>query len=198
MSERRLSTHKIQIHFNFEHQKEVMHECSKCEATYLDKKSLERHFVEKHQRESLQTQLCPHCAKSFNRASDLNVHVKSVHEKVKHECHLCNKMCSSKQHLRKHIANVHEGKKPQFQCSMCPKIVISLKRHVELVHEKIKRYVCTICKAQFGQSHNLKAHVSGVHEGAKPFECQFCDKKVSSKQLLNHHIKRLHGGEKMV
>ena len=93
---------------------------------------------------------------------------------------------------------MHEGKKPQFQCSMCPKIVSDLKKHVEIVHEKIKRYECPICKVKFGQSHHLKAHISGVHEGAKPFECQFCDKRVSSKQLLNNHIKTAHGREKML
>ena len=58
-----------------EQQKEVMHKCSKCEATYLNKGTLQRHLVEKHQKESLQIQICPHCGKSFNRVSALNVHV---------------------------------------------------------------------------------------------------------------------------
>ena len=40
--------------------------------------------------------------------------------------------------------------------------MVNLRRHVELVHEKIKRHVCTICKAAFGQVHNLKAHISGT------------------------------------
>jgi len=201
-SEFRLSSHKIKTHLDLEHQKEVIHKCSKCEATYLHKSTLARHFLEQHQRESLQIQICPHCAKTFNNSSQLNVHVRGVHEKVRQECKVCNKTFSTKGLLRRHTEHEHEGKKPQFQCSMCPLIVkgtmTSLKRHVEIVHENIKRYVCTICKAKFGQSHNLKAHISGVHEGAKPFECKFCEKRLSSKQLLNHHIKRIHGREKMV
>jgi hypothetical protein len=39
-----------------------------------------------------------------------------------------------------------------------------LRRHIENVHEKLKRYKCDHCEAAFSQSTNLKNHLKRSHD----------------------------------
>ena len=52
---------------------------------------------------------------------------------------ITNKL-SHKEHLDRHIAAVHEKKKP-FECSLCPRkfgLGDHLNKHIDAVHEKMK------------------------------------------------------------
>ena len=68
--------------------------------------------------------------------------------------------------LTKHIASVHEGKKP-LSCAICD-------------------YICS-------QKSTLTLHIESVHEGKKPFKCSICDynfSKVDHMMLCQNHLKR--------
>merc|ERR1712037_848873 len=86
-----------------------------------------------------------------------------------YECTICGQGCGSKNHLEKHIAQVHEKQRP-FQCEICGSSFFSkehVKRHVLAVHEKKKSYNCHLCNVSFAAKGNLKAHILSVHEGIK-------------------------------
>ena len=155
------------MHLTLEGQRKLKYAGSKCDAAYLKKSALETHFKIKHDRESLQTHICPHCAKPFDLVASLNKHIQSIHEKVEYACHVCNAIFHLKSNLRKHIERHENGEEREFQCSMCPKLVVNLKKHIRLVHKKSRLHVCTLCNAAFGQQVNLKVHISAVHKEAK-------------------------------
>ena len=63
-----------------------------------------------------------------------------------HRCPTCNTRFIRKEHLKNHVATVHEGKKP-FQCN--------------------------ICKTHFSRKTSLNFHVASIHEGTKPLNAIF-------------------------
>ena len=155
------------MHLNLEEQRKVKYACSKCDATFINKDNLETHFKVKHDRESLQIHICPHCAKPFDLVASLNKHIQSIHDKVEYVCHVCNAIFYLKSNLKRHIERHKNVEERKFQCPMCPKLVVKLKKHIRLVHEKSRPYVCSICNFAFGQRVNLKVHISGFHKGGK-------------------------------
>ena len=55
---------------------------------------------------------CQICLAVFSQSSSLTKHIASVHEgKKPFKCSICDYNCSQKGDLTKHIASVHEGKK---------------------------------------------------------------------------------------
>ena len=83
------------------------------------------------------TQKCASCGKTFSRASNLKVHINSVHNGQKdHKCDSCGKAFSQAGHLKFHINSVHNGQKD---------------------------HKCDSCGKTFSQAGNLKAHINSVH-----------------------------------
>ena len=54
-------------------------------------------------------------------------------------------------------------------------------RHVRVVHEKQKDFVCELCDKSFASNANLKQHLDAVHEKLRPFKCEYCDADFGSK-----------------
>lgn len=76
---------------------------------------------------------CKQCDQSFNHASNLSRHKKTIHEK-KHSfaCDQCYKIFTQSCHLKTHKNNVHEGIRSQL-CGLCGKSFQNaplLKRHL--------------------------------------------------------------------
>ena len=96
-------------------------------------------------------------------------HIESVLEGKKlQKCDACEKRCSDKYDLTRHVKTVHEGKKGQSkECPFChayfqPKY---LKKHISTVHEKQKKYDCDICEAKFSDSSGISYHTASIHQG---------------------------------
>ena len=73
---------------------------------------------------------------TFNRKSNVNVHIKAV----------------------------HEGKKP-YQCNSCDQAFPNksrLDRHSR-VHTNIRPYDCSACDAKFKRRHHLATHLKTIH-----------------------------------
>jgi len=67
---------------------------------------------------------CPHCGKQFAHTSNMNRHVRLVHQKlvVSHRyvnCPVCQKVVQATS-LKKHVSAVHERRK-DFKCAYCDK-----------------------------------------------------------------------------
>ena len=66
----------------------------------------------------------------------------------------------------------------------------NLKRHVESVHMKIKRFKCSTCGGLYSSKQSLKEH-NYIHLGFVPFECKTCKVVFRQASQLSLH-KRVH------
>ena len=163
---------------------------------------------------SLKKLKCVHCDKNFRLRSNLNHHIKGVHEKVRYPCNLCKKQFYDQRNLNKHSCsdstkkgqNKSKSKKPnknhnilhnmkrKYECSLCDKSFMlkgNFYNHMNGVHKKVK-YSCKLCHGQFSHRSNLRKHVLSVHENVKYF-CDFCDKVCSDQSNLRSHKRFMHG-----
>ena len=138
---------------------------------------------------------CTICFSYFNKSTDLQQHIETVHEGQKTHCTICSAHFSRKTDLKRHIETVHEGKKTQ--CPTCHSYFsknTDLKRHIETVHEG-KRTLCALCSASFSRKTDLKRHIEAVHEG-KRTQCPQCATTFSRRTDLKRHIETVHEGKK--
>ena len=83
-----------------------------------------------------QTFPCPHCQYKAKQESNLQQHIKSVHEGQTFPCPHCEYKSSWKTRLQTHIKSVHEGQ--TFPCTHCEyKATLKsiLRRHIKSRHE---------------------------------------------------------------
>ena len=145
---------------------------------------------------------CPDCDKMFKRQSDIILHVKRSHLKIRdHKCDDCEKMyvnrsalnmhriihkaksfacyiCDFKHHRKQglisHTKLVHLGISPKpYFCQECGKS-FAVKSH-KLTHmdrSKLEKYPCDACGRLFGLLKNLRRHVK-THNVGKSFSNEF-------------------------
>ena len=96
------------------------------------------------------------------------------------QCSKCDETYRCKSGLKYHFSRVHEGETNQHVCLICerrfyPKI--QLKKHIASVHKGIKpnNFVCLICEKKYRSNRCMKYHMDSVHEGKKPFPCSQCN-----------------------
>ena len=65
-----------------------------------------------------------------------------------------------------------------FKCNHCDKTCSRreyLKKHIEAVHEKLKKVNCKLCGKYFYDISRLIVHDKTVHKKEKRFKCLKCD-----------------------
>ncbi|ALC44503.1 CG17328 [Drosophila busckii] len=81
--------------------------------------------------------ICPGCGRGFNHKSNMKIHYRNIHEKVKDQaCRFCPKRFAVVQTLRNHEL-IHTGEKP-FDCNICGKAFrqkLNLQTHLK-THNK--------------------------------------------------------------
>jgi hypothetical protein len=91
------------------------------------------------------------------------------------------------------------------QCKICGKMLSNksnLRKHIKVVHEKLKPFECLHCEIGFSAKQNLTYHLYSVHKLMKPLskllpktpnnptnERVFCKKILTTEQSLSKHIK---------
>merc|ERR1719357_2150767 len=68
----------------------------------------------------------------------------------------------------------------------------NMRRHVEAVHEQIKKYKCHLCGVEIGLSFNLKKHIDRVHNKNKAYSCDICNKSFAWAYARKIHIEEVH------
>jgi hypothetical protein len=135
---------------------------------------------------------CDKCDYKCSTKSNLNIHIKQVHDKIKDiKCNLCDYKCSRKYDLNKHIKSVHDKIK-DIKCDLCEfkcSQKVNLDRHIKMVHDKIKDIKCDLCDYKCSTKGNLDQHIKLVHDKIKDWECNLCEFKCSQKGTLDNHIK---------
>lgn len=126
-----------------------------------------------------------------------NQHIRSDHLGEKnvdgfYQCQFCNK---SRLYLYegiiKHLRRVHlkldVAKKGS--CNICGTEFFSkqnLQRHIDIVHLKLKPFICSICNFSFGQLCQLNAHFA-IHENKRNFKCKQCSRSYNNLFALRKH-----------
>ena len=73
------------------------------------------------------------------------------------------------------------------------KIERDIKKHKEVVHEKLKNYKCTQCGKDFSQNSALNVHLLKIHgNGIKTIPCDFCEKLFFKRGDKTSHIRLFH------
>ena len=106
--------------------------------------------------------------------------------------------------LNRHVASVHEGKKPHdrkkpFKCDICNSAFIrksNLKTHSASVHDGKKLFDCDICNTTFTQKKSLKEHADSVHGRKKLFKCGICSATFTRKYSAKKHTNSVHAIKK--
>lgn len=79
-------------------------------------------------------------------------------------------------------------------CSRCFKKPSKLSRHVDELHNNVRRFGCDECPQFFKRKEQLKRHyLSHTHE--KRFRCAECFMKFGYKHHLDRHVKLVHRKE---
>jgi uncharacterized Zn-finger protein len=96
-----------------------------------------------------------------------------------YQCETCQYVFTLKSNLQRHIKTVHEKLKP-FQCEICKKTFGHRQNfldHIKFVHDKIKNVTCNKCGKGFTNLKVLKAHMSAGWPLCKGFSikiaCEF-------------------------
>ncbi|XP_053699067.1 zinc finger protein 665-like [Sabethes cyaneus] len=174
--------------------------CEVCQKIFKNKRMLFRH-QEIHASENKYK--CRYCGRWFRaRSSWYNHELKHRHAvgregKPEHEflCEVCAKSFKDKKSLKDHLEIVHQGIK-RFRCDICNKCFTrngSLAEHKLIQHAGIKQFSCNICGKAFGKEDSLKTHLT-VHLG-KRFRCEVCSKTFLKRAFLNAHIGKAHPSE---
>ncbi|XP_061669468.1 mucin-17-like isoform X2 [Syngnathoides biaculeatus] len=138
---------------------------------------------------------CKDCGRVLSSSCALESHV-SLHTGHRpYSCTLCRKSFPDAKGLNRH-GRVHRNGRSHI-CQKCGKGFVygfGLTKHLQMVHGKIKPFVCQICTKAFFTKRDVETHIRS-HTGERPFHCHLCEKKFFRSVELNTHL-RWHRGEK--
>ncbi|CRK99782.1 CLUMA_CG013090, isoform A [Clunio marinus] len=130
--------------------------------------------------------LCNECPKNYKTKIDLLQHQR-VHDKARDpfHCETCGQYFRTRSNFNTHL-RTHSVRGPQ-KCTICDKTFVNLRSHIQMVHQKIRQHICSICSKAFGKKSGLDRHIITVHEKMKCWACDLCEKSFGEKaQLLRH------------
>ena len=169
--------------------------CNMCDKVMVSMLNLRHHLVLVH-KVVLSRGQCHICSQMCQRK--LSQHLMSTHRMIKvlmgfASCNKCG-ISVEKRNLKRHNQIVHE-KLQKSECDICKKTLstkLTLKTHVQQVHMKMKKIECHLCGKRFPQNQNLLWHISGVHEKLKLYQCSICGKHFAQTGSLQLHSKTIH------
>ncbi|XP_059184913.1 mucin-2 isoform X2 [Centropristis striata] len=138
---------------------------------------------------------CGECGRVLSSVAALESHVRLHTGRRPYSCTLCGKGFPDSKGLKRH-GRVHRNGRIHI-CPECGKGFVyrfGLTKHLQMVHTRIKPFICQICNKGFFSKRDVEAHIR-MHTGEKPFHCNLCDKKFARRVELNVHL-RWHNGEK--
>ncbi|XP_017772429.1 PREDICTED: zinc finger protein 62-like isoform X1 [Nicrophorus vespilloides] len=189
------SLEKLQYHKQCH--KGTVYECPECNELFSIWKFLTGHLWRQHNID-MELHCCDECDYRTYSLSKLNNTHKLTHGTSKNfKCDLCEKSFKNAKQLRNHKDTHKQIASPKFQCTDCSKLFSNrqqLRMHIDVVHKKLKPFLCSYCGYKSATKSALKMHIR-QHTGEKPFTCDICDYSTTDHNSLRRHKLR-HSNEK--
>ena len=180
----KLKHHILQVHEGY------LYKCTKCEEQFGSIPKIESHHVEKHSKAPFR---CEICQQNFIHQRNLRTH----QGESQLQCTECDFIACNKTllvvHSKTHDPRFLDG---LFKCNFCEyrnKRRSNLDYHVNLVHEKVKGYLCDQCTFESSRKNEVVEHKKVRHEGIK-YKCDSCDYTANRSGQVNRHIAVKHNG----
>ena len=107
-------------------------QCPECGIKYFSKRTMMRHYREKHEGVKYP---CNQFEYQATQRSNLQIHILAKHEGVKYPCNQCYYQATRQGDLQRHIQSVHEAiKYPCNQCDYQATRENYLQRHIQSKH----------------------------------------------------------------
>ena len=201
--------------------KDELNQCEFCGETQANAEDHISHLKSDHKMK----EVCEECFKTFQTPQSLKRHRVVIHNFVqRYKCDLCDNVTKSEYLAKCHFKTKHPGQIPKYsaikqeaainevKCEICNQVFKDswrLKSHKERIHDKIKRFECSICQRQFSCRKSVVKHNLAFHEGSeehtiylsdhflnksthKPFSCPVCNTGFGDHKSLSNHIKKFH------
>ncbi|XP_012154977.1 zinc finger and SCAN domain-containing protein 12 isoform X2 [Ceratitis capitata] len=128
---------------------------------------------------------------------EINDCITKIQKKKNYLCSFCPRVLLSKGGLAQHEAKQHLKIEPDLnQCPFCGKTFKRdyLGKHMDVVHNEVRKFKCNICGRMFKTQHVAARHRLLHNSKDHNFSCSVCNKRFTEKSALNVHM-RLHTGE---
>ncbi|XP_028909834.1 zinc finger protein 606-like isoform X1 [Ornithorhynchus anatinus] len=168
--------------------------CSLCGQAFKGRRQLSRHHKRAHQKPSVKERKKRRKAEGGLIFSAPEATARSRTNAEEYVCNICNRKCSSKLALQRHMG-IHAGVKP-FHCHHCDyktRLKASLIQHMR-VHTGEKPFKCEVCPYASIDASSLRRHFR-THTRERPNKCQLCSYSCIQKKSLDLHVRRHHTGE---
>ena len=145
------NTNALAYHMKKHSNEPAKFSCIDCGKQYLSVQALSVHREIVHETKEITKLPCSHCDAVFSSESNVNRHMKTVHE---------------------HPMNINVDfvpplkEVPKYHCSDCEEVFNrkdTLKRHKTSVH-KIQEFLCTFCSKKFNRKDVLARHTRLIHK----------------------------------
>lgn len=194
------------------HRKDKIYECPECSVNFPYAEYLMRHSLNVHGTET-KPFVCNICQEGFLRKRTLEEHKNFHTGETPYVCTHCGQRFKVSRHFYKHMYLLHNpnlSKTPKYkrkyvekrvhlhlECKECGKIFASrsgFSNH-QLIHEGIKKFLCSTCGKQFITNAQLQKHLKCHKDRNKIFNCADCDKTFTSTKTLLIHSTKMHTSE---
>ncbi|XP_036089332.1 PR domain zinc finger protein 5 isoform X1 [Rousettus aegyptiacus] len=161
-------------------------DCQECMKKFISANQLKRHMITHSEKRPYH---CEICNKSFKRLDQVGAH-KVIHSEDKpYQCKLCGKGFAHRNVYKNHKKTHSEERPFQCEaCRALFRTPFSLQRHL-LTHNSERTFKCHHCDSTFKRKDTLNVHVQVVHERHKKYRCELCSKAFVTPSVLRSHKK---------
>lgn len=166
--------------------------CQECMKKFISANQLKRHMITHSEKRPYR---CEICSKSFKRLDQVGAH-RVIHSEDKpYKCRRCGKGFAHRNVYKNHKKTHSEERPFQCEeCKALFRTPFSLHRHL-LIHNSERTFKCHHCDSTFKRKDTLNVHVQVVHERHKKYRCELCSKAFVTPSVLRSH-RKTHTGEK--